>query len=279
MNKLNVKQCFKMAKKVVQKKSPEILTGLGIAGMITTVVLAVKATPKALDLIDEEIEKQNSKLSQEAYDSGQSTVNQINKLKPVETVKVAWKPYIPALLLGSASVGCLIGANTVSARRHAALYSAYELSKTAYNELNEKVTEVVGEKKVTEIKQKLAEDKVNKVSPEGAIEKKSNVVIAGDGDTWFIDAMSNQPFLSSKNKLDAAANELNRKMRSDMYVSLSQFYDEVGIEHTGTSDYIGWRIDKDYIDVVTSDAIVKDGKVYVVMDFLSRPEYGYDDLY
>lgn len=279
MNKLNVKQCFKMAKKVVQKKSPEILTGLGIAGMITTVVLAVKATPKALDLIDEEVEKQNSKLSQEAYDSGQSTANQINKLKPVETVKVAWKPYIPALLLGSASVGCLIGANTVSARRHAALYSAYELSKTAYNELNEKVTEVVGEKKVTEIKQKLAEDKVNKVSPEGTIEKKSNVVIAGDGDTWFIDAMSNQPFLSSKNKLDAAANELNRKMRSDMYVSLSQFYDEIGIEHTGTSDYIGWRIDKEYIDVVTSDAIVKDGKVYVVMDFLSRPEYGYDDLY
>ena len=279
MNKLNVKQCFKMAKKVVQKKSPEILTGLGIAGMITTVVLAVKATPKALDLIDEEIDNQNRKLSQEAYDSGQSTVNQIIKLKPVETVKVAWKPYIPALLLGGASVGCLIGANTVSARRHAALYSAYELSKTAYNELNEKVTEVVGEKKVTEIKQKLAEDKVNKVSSEGAIEKKSNVVIAGDGDTWFIDAMSNQPFLSSKNKLDAAANELNRKMRSDMYVSLSQFYDEVGIEHTGTSDYIGWRIDKEYIDVVTSDAIVKDGKVYVVMDFLSRPEYGYDDLY
>lgn len=279
MNKLNVKQCFKMAKKVVQKKSPEILTGLGIAGMITTVVLAVKATPKALDLIDEEIDNQNRKLSQEAYDSGYSTAKQINKLKPVETVKVAWKPYIPALLLGSASVGCLIGANTVSVRRHAALYSAYELSKTAYNELNEKVTEVVGEKKVTEIKQKLAEDKVNKVSPEGAIEKKSNVVIAGDGDTWFIDAMSNQPFLSSKNKLDAAANELNRKMRSDMYVSLSQFYDEVGIEHTGTSDYIGWRIDKEYIDVVTSDAIVKDGKVYVVMDFLSRPEYGYDDLY
>ena len=244
---------------------------MGIAGMITTVVLAVKATPKALDLIDEEIDNQNRKLSQEEP--------QINKLKPVETVKVAWKPYIPAVLLGGASVACLIGANTVSARRHAALYSAYELSKTAYNELNEKVTEVVGEKKVTEIKQKLAEDKVNKVSPEGTIEKKPNIVIAGDGDTWFIDAMSNQPFLSSKNKLDAAANELNRNMRSDMYVSLSQFYDEIGIEHTGTSDYIGWRIDKGYIDVVTSDAIVKDGKVYVVMDFLSRPEYGYDDLY
>lgn len=42
---------------------------------------------------------------------------------------------------------------------------------------------------------------------------------------------------------------------------------------------IGVIATKEYIDVVTSDAIVKDGKVYVVMDFLSRPEYGYDDLY
>ena len=36
-----------------EKNSPAILTGLGIAGGITTTVLAVKATPKALKLIEE----------------------------------------------------------------------------------------------------------------------------------------------------------------------------------------------------------------------------------
>ena len=48
MNKPNVADLFKSVKMVVSKHSPEILTGIGIAGMITTTILAVKATPKAL---------------------------------------------------------------------------------------------------------------------------------------------------------------------------------------------------------------------------------------
>ena len=36
-----------------RKHSPEILTGIGIVGMISTTVLAVRATPKALMLIEE----------------------------------------------------------------------------------------------------------------------------------------------------------------------------------------------------------------------------------
>ena len=35
-------------KRMVYKHSPEILTGIGVAGMITSTILAVKATPKAL---------------------------------------------------------------------------------------------------------------------------------------------------------------------------------------------------------------------------------------
>ena len=53
MNKPNVNKYFKMATRMIKKRSPEILTGFGIAGMITTTVLAVKATPKALKLIEE----------------------------------------------------------------------------------------------------------------------------------------------------------------------------------------------------------------------------------
>ena len=39
-------------KTTLSKHAPEILTGIGIAGMVTTTVLAVRATPKALMLID-----------------------------------------------------------------------------------------------------------------------------------------------------------------------------------------------------------------------------------
>ena len=38
----------------VSKNSPAILTGFAVAGFVGTVVLAVKATPTALDLINAE---------------------------------------------------------------------------------------------------------------------------------------------------------------------------------------------------------------------------------
>ena len=277
MNKKDVTRLFKMVKLKAKKHSPEILTGLGIAGMITTTVLAVKATPKALQLI-EEAEKEKAHVYNEQHPDKDIQAASL-RLSTPEIVKATWKQYIPAVALGGASVACLIGANSVHTRRHAALYSAYKLTETAYTEYKDKVEEVVSDKKVTEIKKKLAEDKVKKVHEE--TKDTPSVVVAGDGDIWFIDAMSNQRFLSTKNKLDAAANKLNKDMRTDMYISLSQFYDEVGggLKHTGNSDTIGWRIDADYIDVVTSETIEMDGRIYVVMDFRVRPEYGYDIMY
>ena len=53
MDKSTVARLIKSAQTTLSKHSPEILTGIGIAGMVTTVVLAVKATPKALQLIEE----------------------------------------------------------------------------------------------------------------------------------------------------------------------------------------------------------------------------------
>lgn len=178
--------------------------------------------------------------------------------------------------MGGASIACVIGANSVHTRRHAALYSAYKLSETALSEYKDKVEEVVSEKKMKDIKQKVAEGHVKQVIDD---EKKAQIIIADGGDTWFVDAMSNQPFKSSKNAMDAAANKLNKAMRSEMYVSLSQLYDELGIPHTGVSDEIGWCIGGDEIDIELSDTIVIDNRVYIVMDFRVRPVYGFDKLY
>ena len=126
MNKSTVTDLFKSISKWTSKHSPELLTGAGIAAGVTTVVLAVKATPKALQLIEEE--KHNQKT---------------DHLKPVDTVKATWKCYIPAALTGTASVACIIGANSVNARRHAALAAAYELSTTALKEYRGKVVETI----------------------------------------------------------------------------------------------------------------------------------------
>ena len=95
------------------KHSPEILTGIGIAGMITTTILAIKVTPKAVSLIDKEIRRQNRELLDEAERNDEEVCHQISKLKPIEVVKVTWKCYIPVVTIAAASIGCLIGASSV----------------------------------------------------------------------------------------------------------------------------------------------------------------------
>lgn len=52
MNK-SVTKFIKTVKRGFGKRSPEILLGIGIASGITTTILAVKATPKALQLIED----------------------------------------------------------------------------------------------------------------------------------------------------------------------------------------------------------------------------------
>jgi hypothetical protein len=147
MNKSQVTRFLNNMKMTVSKHSPEILTGVGIAGMITTTILAVKATPKALELINEVKMEENK-----------------GTLTPTETIKATWKCYIPAASVCFASTVCLIGASSVSSRRYAALATAYKLSETAYNEYRDKVVDTIGEKKEETIKEVL--DKIKEARPD-----------------------------------------------------------------------------------------------------------------
>lgn len=276
MNKPNVARYFKTVSRLVKKHSPEILTGLGIAGMITTTVLAVKATPKALQLIEEEKREQNNELLDNAHIEDKNAYNLVDSIKPIEVVKVAWKPYIPAALIGMASVACLIGANTVSVRRHAALYSAYKLSETALDEYKEKVVETIGEKKEKTIKDKVAKDKVdnNPVT-------NSEVIITGGGNSLFYEPISNQYFFSDIQTVRKVVNDLNYSMGfgSEMYVSLNQFYDAFNLKHTVFSDQAGWNIDDGQITPDFSAQITDDGRPCIVIDWYIQPKYDYQKIY
>ena len=145
----------------VRKHSPEILIGLGITGFISSTVLAVKATPKALSLIDD----QKLRLGEE-------------KLTPMETIKVAWKPYIPSGILSILSISCILGATNINLRRNAALATAYTLSERTLVNYKNKVIDAIGEKKEKKIQEELAQDKVNK----NAVDDKQ-VIITSNGFT------------------------------------------------------------------------------------------------
>lgn len=138
MHKPNIKAAYNAVKKSTIKHSPEILTGIGIAGMVTTTVMAVRATPKALRLIDSaELKKANE--TNIPYEG--------HNLSKTEIIKVTWKCYIPVAITGSLSIACLIGASSVNARRNAALATAYSIAETSLKEYQNKVVETIGEKR------------------------------------------------------------------------------------------------------------------------------------
>lgn len=253
MVKPNLTKFVKDTQVLIDKHTPEILTGIGIAGMLTTTILAVKATPKALQLIDER-----------KFDL------EVEKLPPIETVKATWKCYIPAAVTGTVSIGCLIGASSVNARRNAALATAYKLSQTALSEYREKVIETIGEKKDQVIR-----DKINKERIEEKPVSKNEVIITEKGQTLCFDTISGRYFKSDIDKIKKAVNELNRKMVYDNYVSLNEFYDELDLGHTTVGDDLGWNMENGFIDIYFSSQIADDGTPCIVVNYDVAPKYDY----
>lgn len=144
MNKFNLPKIIEDTKASMVKHSPEIALGAGIAFGVTTVVLAVKSTPKALMLLEER------KLDLKT-----------EELPKVEVIKTAGPCYIPAFITGSLSIMCLIGGNTVQARRNAALTTAYTLTTATLKEYRNKVVETIGEKKETAVRDRSQRIKLN----------------------------------------------------------------------------------------------------------------------
>lgn len=263
MSKPNVSKFFKNAQMVISKHSPEILTGIGVAGMITTTVLAVRATPKALRLIDE-------KKKEEGKD----------KLTAMDTVKTTWKCYIPATITGVTSIACVIGASKVNLKRNAALATAYKLSETALTEYREKVIETLGEKKEKLVREKISSDRVeqNPIS-------NSTVYVTGNGDSLFLEPISKRYFKSDIEKIRGVVNTLNERMYNDVFghISLGDFYDELGLAQTDISEDIGWSIEKGSIKIEFHPVLCDDenspyyNKPCLAIYYVTAPKWGYDN--
>ncbi len=254
---MSFEEITKNMKDSVEKHAPEILLGFGIAGMLTTTILAVKATPKAIKLIDEKKEEEG-----------------VDKLTAIETVKVAWKCYIPAAVLAAASTGCLIGSTSINLKRNAVLATAYKIAETAHKEYREKVIETIGEKKDEAIKDKVAKDKLDKDPV-----KNNQVIFTDKGNTLCYDVLSGRYFRINIEKIKKAENELNRRMLIENYISVNDFYDEIGLKHTKLGDELGWRIDRGYIDFSFSSQLTEDDEPCLVIDYGVEPKYDYYKAY
>ena len=253
MAKSNMTDTIKSVKAIISKHSPEILTGIGIAGMVTTTILAVKATPKAIKLIEAE-----------------KKAKHVDALSPVDTIKTVWKCYIPAAMTGASSIACLIGSNAINAKRNAALTTVYTLSEMARNEYKEKVIETIGEKKERTIKEKVDAERIKK----DPVSKKE-VIITEKGTTLCYDHVCGRYFKSDIDIINRAMNKINREIVINMYASLNDFYAELGLSPVEMGYDLGWNIDDGTIEIEPSSQLADDGTPCLVIDYSVSPKYNY----
>ena len=250
----NVGSIFTALKTGIMKHSPDILIGMGITGMVSSTILAVKATPKAMTLIEEK----KKELKTEKIPAG-------------ELAKIVGKCYSFATASGVLGVVCIVGGCSVKNKRNAAIAAAYSLSESSFKTYQEKTLEHIGEKKEQVIREAVAKEAINKVPI-----KESEIVVTGKGDVLCYDSLSGRYFKSCMEDIRKAENNLNRRMRDENCISLNEFYIEIGLREISIGDLLVWHIDNGYIDIDPSTQLTEDDRPCIVLNYRNMPKYYYD---
>ena len=175
---------MKPIKRIFKKNASTILTVLGAAGVVATAVTAVQATPKAMRLIEEK------------------KVEKGGELTKWEMVQTAYTPYIPTMVIGLGTLGCIFGANILNKRTQARLTSAYAMLHQTHKTYRKKVNDIYGEDADQKVQEELAKDKYEEDKPE--VEDPTQML--------FYDIYSKQYFTSTEADVKNAEYLLNRSL-------------------------------------------------------------------
>lgn len=255
--KKEIVQTIKTVGTMLKKNSPIILTGTAMAGLLSTTVLAVKATPKALDRIaDASIDKDGKAV----------------ELTKWEKVKVASIEYVPTAISFVGTGACIIGAQTINGRRLAAMSALYSMSETALKDYKEEVLKTVGAKKSESIKDAINKKKVDENPPSD-----KNVIMTGKGEVLCYETITGRYFKSNADEINKAENEIVRQMNlGDSRISVNEWYYALGIDGVKLGDEMGWTIETP-LEVRFTSSLTSDGTPVLCVDYVNDPFPWYRD--
>lgn len=236
----------------LKKHSPEILTGVGIAGLLGAGILACKATLKLEDVIDEledrketlrKVQEQQSEASEESDKQHKTAHVAIHIKAGLDIAKL----YGPAVTMGLASAACIVGAHGIMKKRNAALAVAYNAVEKSYREYRRRVEETLGEEQARDIYMDVQSEKVKdeetgeeqEVKAPGDPSKYSMYAKVFDelNVNWQKNSEQNFMFLRCQQ------NWANDLLRSRGHLFLNEVYDMIGLPHTTAGAVVGWLWD------------------------------------
>ena len=244
----------------IKKHSPEILIVAGIAGVVTSAVMACKATTKINDILDqtkEEVGKVNDALANEKIPEDVYSKEDAKKdlaIIYIQTgVKLA-KLYGPSLILGALSITSILASNNILRKRNVALAAAYATIDNSFKEYRSRVIERFGKDLDRELKynikaKEISETTVDENGKETTVTKTVPVVESEEPSDyarffcegcagWTKDPEMNLVFLKQQQNW---ANEL---LKTRGHLFLNEVYDMLGIERSKAGQVVGWVYDE-----------------------------------
>lgn len=257
----------------VRKHSPEILLAAGTVGIVASTVMACKATTKTGAILEKAKEQVNgvhqvleneelNKMYAEEYGM-EFTAEEAKKELAVVYLQTAVdfvKLYGPSVLLGAASLTCILASHNIIRKRNVALTAAYATLDQSFKGYRGRVIEHFGKELDRElkynIKSKEIEEKVTDENGEETVVKKTveyaDLPIENGLDCseyarffdeycigcWQKDTEYNLMFLRNQQRY---ANEL---LRTKGTVFLNEVYEMLGIPRTKAGQIVGWVYDK-----------------------------------
>ena len=243
----------------LQKHSPEILLVAGTVGVVASTVMACKATLKVEEIVDDAKQKIDTIHEVAANPAMAEKYSEEDSKKDLaivytQTAVKFIKLYGPAVALGVASLGCMIGSNRILNKRNAALAAAYAAVDKSFKEYRGRVIERFGEKmdkelryniKAQEVEETTTDENGNEVVTKKTIEVidpnnySQYAIIFDDGNEgWDPDPERTKYFLIQQQ------NWANERLKARGHLFLNEVYDLLGAKRTKAGAQVGWVYDE-----------------------------------
>ena len=219
------------SKLYVKQTLPTVISLLGVLGVIGTTCTAINATPKALQLVEQEKIRRNKDCSDKPVDP----------LTVIDIVSLTWKCYIPTAVLGLATISCILGSNALNKQNQTTLASAYALINESYKKYRISANETFGPDADSMIKAHVV--KTTYVSGGGyyvyteEMEPESEKIL-------FYDFYSKRYFYATIAMVLNAQYHINRNLALRGHVSVNEFYSFIQIEPIEHGGEFGWDIEE-----------------------------------
>lgn len=242
---------------VVKKHAPTIAFVGGIAGAVTSTVMACRATLKLAEKLPEMKDEIDDvrRLNADSDGGHRQDVVYVYTKNVMTVVHL----YGPSVIVGVASLTALTGSHITLNRRNAGLTAGYAALSKAYDEYRERVREELGEDRERDMYLGIREEKIK--NQEG---KKELVRIADpSGLSPYARFFDETSTCWDKNPemnlifLKVAQEYFNNILQRRGHVFLNEVYEHLGLEHTSAGAVVGWVISDDgdnYVDFGMYDA-------------------------